>query len=207
MKTKYGALALTLLSALLLLMLTACGGDNVATAKPPSSPSPTAPVVPPTEPVLPSLPPTDPPEETPEPVEGPVYGTVSVGALNLRNMPSTAGDVDAVLPKGTVVEILGESSGSWLKISVGGKVGYVSSQYITPGGDPTTVTPPPEVSVTGRVTASSLNVRATASTSAEIIGGLKVGDAVTIVEELDGWYKITTSKYTGYVSSQYVKKD
>lgn len=58
---------------------------------------------------------------------------------------------------------------------------------------------------TGVVTADVLNVRSTSSTSGKILGKLKNGAKVTIVEKCsNGWYKIKYNSGYGYVSGQYV---
>ena len=65
----------------------------------------------------------------------------------------------------------------------------------------------------GKVTATSLNVRKSASTSASIVGSLKQGTEVTITGTTVNssgtkWYKISTTvggkTITGYVSAQYI---
>ncbi|NHC41743.1 SpoIID/LytB domain-containing protein [Bacillus sp. MM2020_1] len=58
---------------------------------------------------------------------------------------------------------------------------------------------------TGKVTASRLNVRATASTKSKVIGTLKKNQSVTIVSTNGSWKKIKYDKTTGYVSSKYIK--
>lgn len=57
---------------------------------------------------------------------------------------------------------------------------------------------------TAYVSAESLKVRKEASTSSEIIDSLKKNAQVSILEELDGWYKIKLSGKIGYVSSKYI---
>jgi len=49
----------------------------------------------------------------------------------------------------------------------------------------------------------TLNVRESASTEAEVVGKLNCGDKVTILEALEGWYKISygTEGKTGYVTT------
>jgi mannosyl-glycoprotein endo-beta-N-acetylglucosaminidase len=50
-----------------------------------------------------------------------------------------------------------------------------------------------------------LNVRASASKSADIIGSLSNGTVVTILDESTaGWYKVKVNNITGWVSSDYV---
>jgi len=49
-----------------------------------------------------------------------------------------------------------------------------------------------------------LSVRAEANTEAEVVGKLYKNGAATVLETLDGWYKITSGNVTGYVSADYV---
>jgi len=56
----------------------------------------------------------------------------------------------------------------------------------------------------GIVTASALNVRAGANTSSKIIGVLPAGKVVTLLEKVNGWYKIDYNGKTGYLYGKYV---
>jgi SpoIID/LytB domain protein len=58
--------------------------------------------------------------------------------------------------------------------------------------------------ITGIVTASTLNVRATASTTAKVIGTVKKNQVITILSKEGKWYKIEYQKSIGYVHSDYV---
>lgn len=49
-----------------------------------------------------------------------------------------------------------------------------------------------------------LNIRAEANAEAEVLGKLYVKGAATVLETLDGWYKVTSGSVTGYVSADYV---
>lgn len=62
------------------------------------------------------------------------------------------------------------------------------------------------VTNTGTVTltSGSLNVRASASTTAPIIGKLANGSQVTLISSTNGFYQINYSGKTGYVSMNYV---
>lgn len=64
---------------------------------------------------------------------------------------------------------------------------------------------------TGVVTADVLNIRSSASTSSSAITTAKNGQAVLILETLDGWYKVqftvNGTTYTGYASADYIKPD
>ncbi|MGV4968036.1 SH3 domain-containing protein, partial [Priestia aryabhattai] len=57
-----------------------------------------------------------------------------------------------------------------------------------------------------KVTATSLNVRATPSTSGAVVGKITKGNTVDIVDESKGWAKITYSGKEAWISSQYINK-
>ncbi len=58
---------------------------------------------------------------------------------------------------------------------------------------------------TGTVTAHSLNMRASASTTAKIIRVLKEGATVNVLSRSGNWYKISYDGRTGYVAKNYLK--
>ena len=49
-----------------------------------------------------------------------------------------------------------------------------------------------------------LYIRAEANTEAEVLGKLYAKGAATVLETLDGWYKVESGSVTGYVSADYV---
>lgn len=49
-----------------------------------------------------------------------------------------------------------------------------------------------------------LNIRAEATPGAAVLGKLYNNGAATVLETLDGWYKVTSGSVTGYVSADYV---
>ncbi len=72
--------------------------------------------------------------------------------------------------------------------------------------DSATVEPvdPPKmfVEVTSK---SNLNLRKEPNTKSTVLTSLPKGTKVEVIEELDGWYKVTYKKHTGYISADYVK--
>ena len=58
---------------------------------------------------------------------------------------------------------------------------------------------------TGKVTASSLNMRKSADTDSKVVRVLREGDKVTIKDTKGSWYKVTVGNDTGYVSKKYIK--
>ena len=58
---------------------------------------------------------------------------------------------------------------------------------------------------TGKVTASSLNMRKSASSDSKVVGVLREGDKVTIKDSSGSWYKVSKGSKTGYVAKKYIK--
>ena len=58
---------------------------------------------------------------------------------------------------------------------------------------------------TGKVTATSLNIRKSADSDSKVVGTLKEGASVTIKDSTGSWYKISANGKTGYVYKKYIK--
>ena len=121
---------------------------------------------------------------------------VNADSLYLRQSPG--GAVITTLSKGTTVAVLNNSS-SWYKVSVNGKEGYVSGEYLTG----TTAT---DVALgTGTVKcSSSVNFRSAPNTSSTSYGELKNGTAITVLSTSNGWSKVSYAGTTGYISADYL---
>ncbi|WP_139892107.1 SH3 domain-containing protein [Bacillus sp. D386] len=125
---------------------------------------------------------------------------VTATSLNVRASASTSSNVITTVKKNAAVT-LQQKSGSWGKIRTSnGKVGWVSLSYIS--------TKKPVTSTnlgTYYVTATSLNVRASASTSSKVITTVKKNAAVTLQQKSGSWGKIKTSNgKVGWVAMQYI---
>ena len=59
----------------------------------------------------------------------------------------------------------------------------------------------------GATTGSSLRLRSEPNTSSSVVTYLDKGVAVSILEKLSGWYKVSFEGYTGYVSADYLVED
>ena len=119
-----------------------------------------------------------------------------------------------------VLNVISESNG-WSKINYNGKIGYVSSQYLskissnpTPEtnkpGNTTPSNPTPDNNTSENalreVNTSILNVRSGAGTNYSKIGSLTQATRVSVISESNGWSKINYNGKVGYVSSQYLSK-
>ncbi len=149
--------------------------------------------------------------------------TVIADVLNMRSGASTSYRTIAKIKKGTEVELISESNG-WSKIKYEGRIGYVSSEFLSSENDIKPIEKPIEKPSTNQntntntnanetkaigktkvVTATSLNVRSGPSTSNRVIGSLKQNDKVEVISESNGWSKVKYSGKEGYVSSTYLK--
>ncbi|MCR1982304.1 SH3 domain-containing protein [Cellulosimicrobium cellulans] len=166
----------------------------------------------PTKPAPVSTPPaTTPPAPQPAPkppAPQPTTRYVTAASLNLRASASTSSAVVARLPKGTKLSVA-STSGGWLKVTANGRTGWVSAQYTSASAPAAPAkpapAPAPPKAATSYVTASSLNLRASASTSSKVVARLARGTAVTHAGTASkGWLKVTAGGRTGFVSTAYL---
>ncbi len=159
------------------------------------------------------------------------------GAMNIRQLPTTESSSLGIVRNGAtvIVHSIGNGvQGDWANITYEGKTGYVKTKYLDFGSAPAPTRVPevtdepaptkvpevtdepkptqdtgyqPGITNKGRVTATELNIRRTASTSAEIIYELKRGDEVDIVDiTADGkWFYVVYGEYEGYCSCRYIQ--
>ena len=126
------------------------------------------------------------------------YVEVNKGSvLNVRVGPSISTSVVTTLKAGEKVSVLSETNG-WSKVDVDGKIGYVSSSYLTTKQESF-------VKYVSIDPSSTLNVRESASTKANVVTKLKNNTKVEVISESNGWAKIKVNGINGYVSSQYIK--
>ena len=166
---------------------------------------------------------------TTAPTGAPSSGTATLvcgGAMNIRQLPTTDSTSLGTAPDGallTVHSVGNGLEGDWACITYAGKTGYIKTKYLSFGASPaptTAATPVPTAAPTptpdagyvpgvtdkGRVTASELNMRSQASTSATVVYRLSRGDEVEIIgSTADGkWYYVQYDAYEGYCSAQYI---
>ena len=124
------------------------------------------------------------------------YATVKGGGLNLRQTASLDAKVLGQYWTGTWVEIL-EAGGTWSKVKVDGKVGYMMSKYLNNGA-------------TGSVlyvrtnTGIGLNLRQGPSMDSAIITSFPINTAVTVLQRGTNWHKVQVSDRTGYMATRYL---
>lgn len=132
-------------------------------------------------------------------------GTSKVDGLNIRQKASMQSAIIGSLYTGDKVTITG-TQGAYYKISYNGTTAYVGKSYITVSSSDSNSSSSTSSSSkkTGSVTANSLTVRKSASTSSASLGYLQKGTKVTITGTTGNFYKITYNGKTAYVSKSYV---
>lgn len=131
--------------------------------------------------------------------------TVTASALNVRKGAGTNYSVIGSLKQGKVVTASGETNG-WLQISYNGQTGYISKKYTTSGGNASssgTTAQTSSSAKTGKVTASTLNVRKGPGTGYSKIGSLASGSSFSYTSDSNGWLQISYKGSVGYISKQY----
>lgn len=160
--------------------------------------------------------------------------TVTADALRLRSQASTSSATLTTVYKGSSVELLSEEENGWYKVNYNGREGYMAAEWLkvntvastdSPSDaaaetgtvtEPDPVTEPDTTTETGAsaetgavpvVNAGPLNVRSGPGTGYDRVGSLNKGAEVTILEAVDGWYKVSAGNVVGYVSAQYISLD
>ncbi|TYR81900.1 SH3 domain-containing protein [Priestia megaterium] len=137
--------------------------------------------------------------------------TVNATSLNVRASASTSASIVTNLPRNAKVTVIKEN-GSWSQIKTAdGKTGWVANRYlkeINNSSSNNTNNTGNSVSKQATVNATSLNVRASASTSASIVTNLPRNAKVTVIKENGSWSQIKTADgKTGWVANRYLKVD
>lgn len=134
-------------------------------------------------------------------------GYVNAESVRMRKGPGTKFDiVKDKIAKNTAVTLYTEQEGWWF-LKCGDKYGYILSKYITKGSAPTSAT----TEATGKVIASKIALRKSASDKSECIKEYANGEQVTIYwyeKSSSGskWYYVKTSDgKKGYMFADYVK--
>lgn len=127
---------------------------------------------------------------------------VSGTNLNVRTFP-VSGTVITSLSNLTEVLVLGENGG-WYRISVNGKQGWVSGQYLTF-----------KDALKVKNTISVLNIRANADATSQILGTARGNGYVIGIKDADGnfikdpsgkWYNVLYNQQPGWVSAEYIQE-
>lgn len=123
--------------------------------------------------------------------------------VNIRSVPGTEGEILGKLYDDSVGEKLGEENG-WYYIKSGKVTGYVKAEYVLTGEAARRKAD--EVGERlAEVTTTTLKVRKEATTDSIVLSLVPEGDILSVLEETEGWAKVSVEEGDGYVSSDYVR--
>ena len=141
---------------------------------------------------------------TPETPSETTTATVNADVLNVRSGKGTDTSIIGTLQNRETVTVLDNSDATWVKIKTSsGLEGYVHRDYLNIGSSaPETPSEP----TTATVNADVLNVRSGKGTDTSIVGTIRNGETVTVLDDSDAtWVKIKTSSgLEGYVHRDYL---
>ena len=147
----------------------------------------------------------------------------ATAGVNVRSTASTDSSVVATVEKGSNVDVTEHDPAGWSKVRVGGKNGFIRSDFLTRGGDGSAAgteasgaavssgsssgssssgssssgTAVATLRTTGRV-----NIRSGASTNHSIVRTLAANTSVEVLEnQSDGWSSVRVSGATGFIRS------
>ena len=146
---------------------------------------------------------------TPETPSETTTATVNADVLNVRSGKGTDTSIIGTLQNGEIVTVLDNSDVGWVKIkTASGLEGYVAREYLTGTETPSEPTTPetPSETTTATVNADVLNVRSGKGTDTSIVGTIRNGETVTVLDNSDAtWVNIKTSSgLEGYVHRDYL---
>ena len=122
--------------------------------------------------------------------------------VNVRDIPSETGEVVGKLYDNSVGDFIEEENG-WYKITSGNVTGYVKAEYCVTGDEAIELAKKVGTRL-ATVNTTTLKVRTEASTDAQVLGLVPIEEDLVVLEELDGWVKVSIEEGEGYVSSDYV---
>jgi cell wall-associated NlpC family hydrolase len=122
--------------------------------------------------------------------------------VNVRDIPSTDGEVVGKLYDKSAGQFLGEEDG-WYKISSGNVTGYVKAEYCVTGDDAIELAKKVGTRM-AVVNTTTLKVRAEASVDSEVLGLVPIEEELVVLEETEDWIKVSIEEGDGYVSKEFV---
>ena len=121
--------------------------------------------------------------------------------VNVRSAAGEDGEVLGKLYNNSACTVLG-TEGDWYKIHSGDVEGYIKAEFLVLGDAELAKSVGRRVA---DVKTDTLNVRADATTDAELLGQVPEGEELSVVEEKDGWVKVAIEEGDGWVSSEFVE--
>lgn len=147
----------------------------------------------------------------PEPTPSSVYGTAIVNnangqRLHLRETDSVDSNSLGLYYTGVEVMCNTDPSREWVSVIIGKRMGYMKSEFLYKGNDPSSVAPrTPMAAVTNNSLNGWLNLRSEPSMDGQVLGRFYNGDMVTILGVIDEWYHVKVKDAYGFMLSDYLE--
>ena len=122
--------------------------------------------------------------------------------LNVRETPQEDGKILGKMPKGAGCEVL-DTDGGWAHIKSGKIEGYVSTEFLYTGQEAKEKAEE-YITLMATVNTTTLFVREAPSTNSSVITMVPIEEELEVLEDLEGWCKISIDDEEGYISKDYV---
>lgn len=123
--------------------------------------------------------------------------------VNIRSIPSTDGEIVGKLYNNSVGTLVSKE-GDWYKMKSGNVEGYVKAEYFETGDRAREIADEVGDRI-ATVNTETLRVRMEASLDAGILGLVPGGEELTVLEEENGFAKVSIEEGDGWVSMDYVE--
>ena len=122
--------------------------------------------------------------------------------VNVRSEASENGEIVGKLFNNSVGDVESSEDG-WYLINSGNVHGYVKGEYVVIGDDAEALAEQVGTRV-ATVTTETLRVRQEATTDSSILGLIPMGEELTVLDEQDGFVKVSIEEGDGWVSTDFV---
>ncbi len=122
--------------------------------------------------------------------------------VNIRSTPDTEGDVVGIVYNGNPVTIL-ETTDDWYKIKKDSTEGYSKAEFFAVSSGNVQ-----ENNMVAAVCTASdyVNVRNIPNAEGDVLGIVYKDNVVTVLEEINDWYRIKADSTEGYVKAEFFEK-
>ncbi|MDO4293217.1 MAG: NlpC/P60 family protein [Eubacteriales bacterium] len=122
--------------------------------------------------------------------------------VNIRSTPGTDGEIVGKLYNNSVGTLIA-TEGDWYQMKSGSVEGYVKAEYFKTGDEAKRIADEVGNKV-ATVNTETLKVRSDASLEASVLGLVPGGEELTVMDENNGFVKVSIEEGDGWVSEDYV---
>lgn len=122
--------------------------------------------------------------------------------VNIRNTPGTDGEIVGKLYNNSVGTLIGKD-GDWYQMKSGSVEGYVKAEYFKSGDEAKKIADEVGNKV-ATVNTETLKVRSEADLEASVLGLVPGGEELSVLDEKNGFVKVSIEEGDGWVSEDYV---